>query len=228
MPPDAWHAMRTALERGPGHCPPDLFRDPVPQVVLGLKAYANNIAAARVRALEESFPRTHALVGDEAFGAACMRHLASMDVLARPLNCIGEGFERLWSGPRRDLAAAEWAWLRAHGAADMPALALADLAGLCEAALTALRVGTHPAAWLEVLTAAPAFTWDTVVGGSGSCLLITRSEATVILTRVPEGAAELWDLLAPVATLGDLLARDPAVTTVLIQTGALIARAGEA
>lgn len=52
MQPDAQFAMHTALELGPDFCPPDLFRGDVPQVVLGLKAYANNIAVARLRALE--------------------------------------------------------------------------------------------------------------------------------------------------------------------------------
>lgn len=223
MSREAQLAMRKALKLGPDYCPPDLFQGEIVQVVLGLGAYANNIAAARMKAMEASFPRTRAFAGDEEFRGAVELHTIFPEVLNRPLRAIGQDFERMWAGAARDLAAAEWAWLQAYEAVDEPALALADFAALSEAELLELSVCAHPAAQLVLLHCPADFHWEGAAAGHYPMLLIARPEAAVTLTRLPAGAAGLWELLQPSATLGALLERDPALTTQFIESGALSA-----
>ena len=216
-------AMRKALTLGPDYCPPHLFRGEIVQVVLGLSAYANNIAAARMKAMEESFPRTRAFTGDEEFRGAVAIHTIFPEVLNRPLAAIGQDFERMWAGAARDLVAAEWAGLQAYEAVDEPGLALADLAGLSEAELLELPLRPHPAAQLVLLHRATDFRWEGAPAGHDPVLLISRPDAAITLTRLPAAAAGLWELLQPSATLGALLERDPNLTTQFIEAGAFSA-----
>ena len=217
-------AMRSALALGPDHCPPDLFAGPVDAIVRGLKAHANHISHARHVALEETYPRSRASIGNEAFHRAAEIHLVDQVVLRRPPACIGIGFADHLSGAARDLAAVEWAWLEAHGAIDAPAFDLAAIAGLSAECAAASIVSLHPAARRAELGYASVFAWE----GSAmpaAAILVTRPRFNVIVTGIDRSTLLLLDQLDRPQTLGELLERDAAATTMLVTAGALKAHA---
>jgi hypothetical protein len=220
MQPDAQQAARTALKLGPGHCPPDLFRGSVASIVRGLKAHANTIAHTRHIALEETFPRTRALLGVEAFHASAEAHLADPRVLRLPLAHIGNGFARRLADGARDLAAVEFAWLEAHSKADAPSFDLTAIAGLDANAVASATVSLHPASRLLVLIDPWEFVWEGQ-GVRGNAILLTRPHADVIVTGVDDAASSMFRLLDRPRLLGDLLELDPAAVTTLVDSGAL-------
>lgn len=219
MQPDAQLGMRAALALGPGHCPPDLFAGPVPAIVRGLKAHANTINHARHVALEDTFPRTRAQMGAEAFHEAAERHLADPVVVRLPLLHIGTGFARLLTGPERDLARVEWAWLESHGSAEAQPFDLAAIAGLDADAVASAVATRHPATRLVPLECPADFQWDAV--RAGPLVLITRPVTEVTVTCVDEAVSDLIGLVDRPRSLGELLEHDPAATTVVITTGAI-------
>lgn len=221
MRPDAISAMRSALARGPDHCPPDLFTGSVEAVVRGLKAHANHISHARHMALEETYPRTRELLGGEAFHQAAETHLADEAVLRQPQARVGISFSDRLTGAARDLAAVEWAWLEAHGAADAIAFDLEAIAGFEPRRIAATSVNLHPAA-RRIETVCPAqFIWEgSAIPATG--ILVTRPRLEVLVTAIDPSAALLLDQLDRPQLLGDLLERDFAATTTLVTTGALM------
>lgn len=216
---DAQAAMRAALAHGPGHCPPDLFAGPVDRILLGLKAHANTIAHARHVALEETFPRTRALLGAERFHALADTYLERGPTVAAPLADIGIGFPALLAGPARDLARLEWAWLLAHGAADAPAFDLAAVAQRRADAVASALVARHPAACTLRLRH-PGLAFDGVTLDSAR-VLVTRPALVVAVTAVSRAASRLLASLDQPVALGDLLETDAPGATELVTHGAL-------
>ena len=224
MQPEAIAAMRSALALGPDHCPPDLFAGPVDAIVRGLKAHANHISHARHIALEETYPRTRASIGNEAFHRSAQIHLADEVVLRRPPACIGIDFADRLAGAARDLASVEWAWLKAHGAVDAPVFDLAAISGLSAECAAASIVSVHPATRRVELARPSAFEWE----GSAmpaTAILVTRPRFEVIVTGIDPSTLTLLEQLDRPQTLGELLERDAAATTILVTAGALKAHA---
>lgn len=218
------HAMRSALAFGPDHCPPDLFTGPVDAIVRGLKAHANHISHARHVALEETYPRTRASIGAEAFHQLAEIHLRGEPELRQPLARIGMGFQDRMTGAARDLAAVEWAWLEAHGAADAPVFDLAAMAGLDAERTAESVVSLHPATFRVILARPAEFAWE----GSAmpaAAILVTRPRFDMFVTGIDPSTLMLLEQLDRPQTLGELLERDAAATTTLVTAGALKAHA---
>ncbi len=216
--------MRSALALGPDHCPPDLFAGPVDAIVRGLKAHANHISHARHIALEETYPRTRASIGNEAFHRSAEIHLADEVVLRRPPASIGIDFADRLAGAARDLASVEWAWLEAHGAVDAPVFDLVAIAGLSAECAAASIVSVHPATRRVELARPSAFEWE----GSAmpaAAILVTRPRFEVIVTDIDPSTLLLLDQFDGPQSLGELLERDAAATTILVTAGALKAHA---
>jgi hypothetical protein len=182
-------AMMRALADGPDHLPHALFCGPHARALLGMKVHANTISHARLVALEETFPRTRALLGHETFNDLSRRYLDWPGVTAYPLAQIGRDFAAFigTSGESRasaDLAAFEWSWLEAYHAAEAPVLTLADLAGIGEDALLGIVLMRHPAARLLHLD--PAV--HEIIGAEvpeladSHAILLTRPEAQVLVS----------------------------------------------
>ncbi len=212
--------MRAALAFGPGRCPPHLFAGPVDAVVRGLKAHANAITHARHLALEDTYPRTRAMMGDEAFHAIAEQHLADPARLRLPHTLIGMSFADRLTGSARNIAVVEWAWLKAHGAADVDPFDLAAIAGLDASYVARAIVVRHAAARLvSRITPAP-LVWDGVII-EAPFILLTRPHADVVVTGVDHTVAQSLELLSEPRPLAELLEFDSAAATTLVTAGAL-------
>lgn len=196
-------AMAVTLAYGPAHCPADLFAGPPPRVLLGLKAHANTISHGRLKALEAIFPLLHEEMGAKTFNIMCRSFIDTGPAQAEPLAGIGNSlpsFMRQTGLPAAqiDIARLELAWLASGCAPDAPALAVADLAGLDEAALMAFPVTRHPAMRMLTLACPPAVAVISAAQGGdldqllhlkdARILLLTRPDAMVRMTAINEAA----------------------------------------
>jgi hypothetical protein len=218
MRPDRHLAMRRALALGPDHCPADLFEGSIDDVLLGLKAHANTISYARHVALEDSYPRTLELMGAKPFHDLAVRYLADHDVVAMPNARIGRWFADALSGPARDLARIEWAWLESHGSADGPAFNLSAVATLTAEEVIAARVVAHAAARLVPIADAVEFGGTTLFP---PFVLLTRPANDVLTRDVTYFAADLFARLEQPVMLGDLFAIDAVASHQMVAIGAL-------
>ncbi len=217
---ESQHAMRSALAFGPDYCQPDLFAGRVDAIVRGLKAHANQISQARHFALVETYPRTRALIGAEAFHQLAEIYLLGGPELRLPLARIGLDFHKWMSGRARDLAAVEWAWLEAHGAADAPVFDFAAIAGLTAKRTAESVISRHPAATRVILSRPAEFEWDGSVMAA-TAILVTRPRFDVFVSGIDPSALLLLEQLDRPQLLGELLERDAAATTALVTAGAL-------
>ena len=217
---DQQQAMRSALAFGPDHCPPDLFVGPVGAIVRGLKAHANHISHARHVALEETYPRTRAMIGNGAFHQLAEAYLIGGPDLRHPMARNGLEFQDWLTAKERDLAAVEWAWLEAHGAPDAPVFDLAAIAGLSATRTAEAAVSLHPAANRVILAQPAEFEWE----GSAmpaAAILVTRPRFDVVVSGIDPCTISMLEQFDHPQMLGDLLERDAAATTALVTAGAL-------
>jgi regulator of extracellular matrix RemA (YlzA/DUF370 family) len=200
-------AIAATLLRGPAHLPPQLFTGGDSAVLRGLRVHANTISHARLVALEETFPRTRAYLGEEEFNLLSRRFVEEGGAEHRSLNDIGAGFADWLGDPRAtDLARVEWAWLESYHAADAPALVLADLIGLDETGLLGLPVRRHPAVRIVALASDAAPLVDPTFAVDARALLVTRPDTDVRLFAIePAGAAALA-MAQEIAPIGNLIA----------------------
>lgn len=182
-------AMMRALADGPDFLPDALFCGPHTRALLGMKVHANTISHARLVALEDSFPRTRALLGHETFNELSRRYLDWPGVAAHPLTHIGRDFAAFLGATGEpsasaDLAAFEWAWLEAYHAAEAPVLALADLADIGEDMLLGIVLMRHPAARvLHLDRTVHEIIGEEVPGlADAHAILLTRPEAQVLVS----------------------------------------------
>lgn len=229
-------AVLDTLNHGPAALPDDLFDGPVARVLLGLKAHANTISHARLVALEETYPKTRAQIGEAAFNALSRTFLDQPRVAARPLATIGDGFaDRLAADhpAAADTARIEWAWLMTYHAADAAPLALADLAGIDPQAIVDIVLAAHPAARLVRLSApltGPIADESPALAGA-TVILATRPHADVGLTPATAAMATGFEQAATAIPIGNLIDRiaeqgfgDEALAVIiaLIECGALM------
>ena len=223
MRPDAQLAFARAIERGPDALAEALLAGGRAAQLRGMRAYANSISHARYVALEESFPRTRALLGHAAFHALSMKFLWMEANRSQPVRTLGTGFAAELADPAaRDLATVEWAWLESHGSCDAQSVELSALGDIDPARLVASRVRRHPAARLVTLDAPADFRFDGVEQGTDSLLLLTRPDSYVRLARLSARHADLFDRCARPVTLGELLEVDPEGVTAFLRYGALV------
>ena len=176
-------AVAATLLHGPAHLPADLFAGDAAAIVRGLKVHANTISHARLVALEDTYPRTRALLGDARFNALSRDFLDSGGAAGLAHAQIGARFPafllEVGEALAADVARVESVWLASYHAAEGIALSLADLASLDEAMLLELPVRRHPAAAVVSLSTPAARAVDRGLAADCAALLITRREADV-------------------------------------------------
>lgn len=200
-------AIAATLLQGPAHLPANLFAGNDAAVLRGLRVHANSISHARLVAIEETFPRTRAYLGESEFNRLSRRFVEEGGAQRRSLNDVGAGFADWLADPRAaDMARVEWAWLETYHAADAPALALADLTGLDEAGLLGLTVRRHPAVRIVALASDAARLVDPAFAADTRALLVTRPDADVRLFAIEPAAAAALGMAGDIAPLGNLIA----------------------
>lgn len=200
-------AIVDALLKGPDYLPPYLFAGSHDHVLRGLRVHANTISHARLVALEDTYPRTRALLGEAVFNQLSRAFVASGGAEGQSLSNIGADFSLWLAAPAADVARVEWAWLKSYHAADASALALADLVGLDAAALLDLRVRRHPATQVVRLQSDAAPLVDAAFPTGTEALLVTRPDAEVRLFASTAADAAILDDAKQFAPLGNLIAR---------------------
>lgn len=200
------------LQQGPPAFPEGMFAGDAGRALLGLKAHANTISHARLVALEQTYPRTLAHIGPEAFNALSRAFIDLADVRSRKLMQIGEGFagylaDHAADPVAADLVAIEWAWLGSYHAADVPPLLLSDLAQYDEAGLLAMPVIVHPATRIVQVESAVTGLMPELAGSSSgaTAILLTRPEETVRLLPLDAAHASIAGLAKNSGTMGNLL-----------------------
>ena len=205
---DAQANFIDTINDGPDRLDPMLFAGPPDRVLLALKAHANTISHARIRALEETFPLTRQHLGDAAFNELARDFVETNVVRASDINRSGLGFpDYLSDAATRELAQIEWAWLESYHAAEAAPLTLGDLAALDEATLLALAVAPHPSTRTVTVSAPIASALQELAGQQPAAILCVRPDAEVRL--VPLDTVQLAVFAASArksASLGNLLA----------------------
>jgi hypothetical protein len=207
-------AMMQALDHGPEFLPDRLFAGTRARVLAGMKVHANTISHARLVALEDTFPRTLALLGHARFNEHSRLYLEQPGVTARTLTGIGEAFPGYLAGCGEaraavDLARFEWLWLEAYHAADAVALRLADLAGLDEGALLDVALAGHHSAFIETFDRSVHDAIGKEVPGlaDAPAILIVRPEADVLVSPASTAMRAIFAELEDSQTVGNLLGR---------------------
>lgn len=205
--------MMAALDHGPAHLPDNLFSGSRERVLAGMKVHANTISHARLVALEETFERTRAAIGHDAFNRHSRLFLEQPGVTGQPLAMIGAGFDAFLAGQGEaagvpDLARFEWLWLEAYHAADAEPLALTALAGLAPEALLAVRLAAHPSARADRLAPLVRAELASEVPGleQAEAVLLVRPHAEVLICALSAAAAAVLALAHNPQTIGNLLA----------------------
>lgn len=207
MPDQGQAAIAATLLHGPHHLPAGLFAGGDTAVLRGLRVHANTISHARLVALEETFPRTRDYLGESAFNRLSRAFVESGGAEGRALTDIGLGFSAWLDDPVAiDVAHVEWAWLESYNAADVPALALGDLASDDEASLLGRPVRVHPAVRIVRLSTGAAPLIDNALGIDVRELLIVRPQAEVRLIPIRPASAAALDLAKEISPLGNLIA----------------------
>lgn len=204
---EAQAAITKTLLRGPDHLPDGLFAGSEGAVLRGLRVHANTISHARLIALEETFPRTRAYLGEAEFNRLSRAFVEAGGVQRRSLAAVGAAFPGWLADPiAADLARIEWAWLESYHAADAPALALGDFAALDEKALLDMIVRRHPAARALTLASGSARLIDRDFSPDVAALLVVRPHADVRLFPIHTAAAAAFDMAHGFCPLGNLIA----------------------
>ena len=200
-------AIAATLLHGPGHLPAGLFAGSDAAVLRGLRVHANTISHARLAALEDSFPRTRAFLGEGEFNRLSRAYIEAGRAQRRSLADIGADFPTwLTDTLAADLARVEWAWLSSYHAAEKRPLTLADLAGLDEGGLLDLSVCCHPATRVVMLSSDAAPHIDPAFAPGVAGLLITRPDAEVRLFAVEAADAAAIAIAQQLCPIGNLIA----------------------
>ena len=185
--------------------------------------YRNNVVARLGNALEQKFPVTARLVGNEFFRGMVRAFIADNRPRSALLAEYGdelpafiEGFDAAASvAYLADVARIEMLWTRAYHAADSVPVGVEALAGIGPEAMPSVRLGRHPSAAL-IRSAHPAGSiWaahhQEVLEPVGHCrpetILIVRPDADVTVHVLPPEDAPFAEALFDSATLGDAAAQ---------------------
>ena len=206
------------INEGPARLDPQLFAGPLDRILLGLRAHANTISHARLTALEQSFPKTRAHIGEAKFNDHSRCYVETREARASCTSDIGGGFPDFLKNridrQTIDLARIEWAWLQSYHAAEAVPLALTDLNGLDESALLALRVAPHPSVRVVEIGAPLAAGIEGLEGTKAPTILLVRPDEevkalplssiqTTIFQNLRQKSAALGNLLRIAIELSD-------------------------
>lgn len=208
--------------------------------------YRNNVTASLIDALQESFPVTAALVGEEFFRAMAREYVLCERPRSQVLLCYGDTFPDFVAafGPAQslpylaDAAQIEAAWAAAYHAADAEPLEPSALAAL-GAGAGAARVKLLPSAQLIISEFPVGSIWlahqaepACAVGDGPETVLIFRPAMEVML-RIMRGAegvfaaalhrGESIEDAAAEALAGDALFDPGKVLVSLLTQGAVLA-----
>jgi hypothetical protein len=230
-------SMMAAVEHGPDHVPAGVFAGARAAALRGLAVHANAISHARLVALEDSFPRTRKLLGQEEFNRLSRAFVATAAAKAEPVATIGRRFPDFLPAhggclEAGALARFEWAWLESYHAAEANAFGLADLAGLPEDRLLAVRLARHPASRILDTAAAGVFESEAPAIAEADMILLSRPEAEVRVVPATRAMSVVFRLLGVPREVGGLFQAageagvqacdtTPALIA-LIETGALM------
>jgi hypothetical protein len=210
---DAERAMMAALDHGPAHLPDNLFRGTRERVLAGMKVHANTISHARLVALEETFVRTRAVIGHDAFNRHSRLFLEQPGVTGQALAMIGTGFDAFLAEQGEadgvpDLARFEWLWLEAYHAADAGPLTLPALAGLAPEALLEVTLAAHPSARAQHLVPLVQAQLANEIPGleRAAAVLLVRPHAEVLISAASLEMVRILTLAHNPQTIGNLLA----------------------
>lgn len=192
------------------------------QIAAGVAVYRNNVRAAYLRALEDSFPVIARLVGDGFFRYLAHEYLHAHPPKSRLVARYGDhlpeflgSFEPAASLPYlADVARLEIAWLRAYHAVDVPPLRPDELFDRIGEDPNRARLTLHPS--MSLLSSRhPIHTvWrhnherregKLQLSSIGEHVLIARPEAEVVVTPL---STEVWralDNIAAGASLGEAI-----------------------
>jgi hypothetical protein len=184
-----------------------------------LAVYRDTARATLGNALALTYPAVRRLVGAEFFDAAAQAFIDAQLPRSGCLNDYGAGYPAFIAAFAAehasaaglsylaDVATLEWAVNQALHAPDQPALDLARLAGLDEAAMATLRLIPHPSISLLFLEFPADLIWRAVLDqddaamaaidldGGPVCLLVERAEQPVRVQRLDETAARFTQRL---------------------------------
>ena len=229
-------SMMAAIDHGPDHIPEGVFTGGRAAALRGLAVHANTISHARLVALEDSFPRTRKLLGQEEFNRLSRSFVETAVAKAEPLAEVGRRFpDFLFTDGRYPQAGAlagfEWAWLESYRSAEADALGLADLAELSGDMLLAVRLERHPASRMLDAGAANALESEVLAIAEAAIILLTRPQTEVRIAPATGEMAVLFGLLDAPRDIGGLFsaAQEAGVgqqhimpaLIVLIESGAL-------
>lgn len=214
---DAQRAMMRAIDLGPTELPDGMFAGTLNRVLLGMKVHANTISHARLVALEDTFPRTRAIMGYDRFNERSRRFASLPGATMQPLAGIGKGFPDFLAGDGEPgtvvgLARFEWLWLEAYHAAEALPHRLTTLAGIDESALLDIEIAAHPAARYCCPDRAVFELLGEQVSGLGNAdaILIARPEAEVLVSPATAAMVRiLGSVIGPASnrsTIGNLFA----------------------
>lgn len=200
-----------ALNEGPDALDAGLFTGPPDRILISLAAHANTISHARLMALENSFPKTMAAMGNARFNLLGRVYCETKIAQASSSNTIGAGFCAYLAAQCADtaivdLARIEWAWLTCYHAAEAPAYTLQNFAGLHEATLLETRVTQHPASAVVILSSPLNQAFADIEGyDTAKAVLIRRPDEAVHVTATDMLTAAVFAKCSTAVTIGDLL-----------------------
>ena len=185
--------------------------------------YRNNVMAGLTRALEQRFPVTVRLVGEEFFRGMAERFIAGSRPRSPLLAEYGddfpdfiEGFEAAATVPYlADVARLEAAWSNAYHAAEAAPIDPGAVAGIAAEALPTARLTRHPAAALvgsaypvgSIWAAHQSEVVEPVVRSGPESVLIVRPGAEVTVHVLPQRDAPFAAAVLEGAALGEAAER---------------------
>ena len=193
-------SMMDAIDGGPDLVPKGVFAGGRSAAMRGFAVHANTISHARLVALEDTFPRTRKLLGEEAFNRLSRAFVETAPGKSASLASIGRHFPEFLRQERAGelpvaLAGFEWAWLESYYAAEARALHLSDLAEIDEGELLSIRLARHPAARMVGADVAPALAEEGIDFADEPMILLTRPEAGVFVVPANRTMAFLFGML---------------------------------
>ncbi len=207
--------------------------------------YRNNVAVGLIGSLENRFPVTRRLVGDEFFRGMARLYTGREKPRDAVMIRYGADFPDFIAAfePAKaldylpDVARLENAWVESYHAAEGPVVTLAELAAIEPERLGDLRFAVHPSLRLLRSSFPVASIWSAHQGSgepraperwAGEDILTVRPEAEVGLRVLPAGGLEFLRYLQNGETIAAAAAKmsdegfDPGAHLVgLIEAGAL-------
>jgi hypothetical protein len=207
----------------------------------GLAVYSHAYRANLVACLKDTFEKTLAWLGEDAFGAAAARHIAEHPPRSWTLADYGEAFPRTLAGlypadPEvRELAWLDWALRRAF---DGPDAAMQDPAGFGDVDWEHAVFTLAPTLTLRQVTTNVAALWRAMAEGATpppaaalpapGALAVWRRELSPMFRSLDERERAALDLALGGASFGDICARLaadlPDGEAAATEAGALLAR----